>query len=67
VQLHFVSGTKFYNKNICHIVICMHGLPQAWLFTQIPQALVSGKKNIVSRYIFFTRNKCLCQIHQNIP
>jgi hypothetical protein len=20
VQLHFVSGTKFYNKNICHIV-----------------------------------------------
>ena len=26
VQLHFVSGTKFYHKNICHIVICMHGL-----------------------------------------
>ena len=28
-----------------------------------PQALVSGKKNIVSRYIFFSRNKCLWSPH----
>jgi hypothetical protein len=26
VQLHFVSGTKFYNKNVCHIV----WVYQAW-------------------------------------
>jgi len=32
-------------------------------YTQIlTQALVSGKKKLVSGYIFFTRNKCLCHV-----